>query len=276
MSENSVLIERDEHIAIVTLNRPQRHNAFDFPMISRLEQLWRELAEDDQVRCVIVTGAGDRAFCSGMDLGSVAADEKSAAAATELSLDQSPVLRLTALQNTCWKPVITAVNGLVCGGGLHFIADSDLVIADEHATFFDNHVAMGLVAGLEPVGLTRRIPLESVFRLALLGGAERMSADEALRLGLVGEVLPAGRLMERAIELGRLISRHSPTALMRTKQAIWQSLDHNLHDGLENAWRLIAEHQSHPDATEGAHAFSEKRQPAWGKAPDTLKNQGAA
>lgn len=272
MSEDCLLIDRHDHVAIVTLNRPERHNAFDFPMMRRLGEAWRELAADDEIRCVIVTGAGNRAFCTGMDLASVAADEKNAAAATDVSLEQSPVFQLTALQNACWKPVISAVNGLACGGGLHFIADSDLVIAAEHASFFDNHVAMGLVAGLEPVALTRRIPLESVFRLALLGGSERMSAHEALRVGLVGEVLPAGQLMDRAFDLARSISRHSPTALMRTKQAIWHALEHNLHGGLENAWRLIAEHQSHPDAMEGARAFVEKRQPEWGAVPEKLKD----
>ena len=271
MSENSVLIDRQGHVATLTLNRPERHNAFDFPMMRKLGDTWRELAEDDQIRCVIVTGSGERAFCTGMDLGAVTGDEAESVATTGMPLEQSPVFRLTALQNACWKPVITAINGMVCGGGFHFIADSDLVIAGENATFFDNHVAMGLVAGLEPVGLARRIPLESVFRLALLGGAERMTAQEALGCGLVGEVLPAAQLMERAVKLAETISRHSPTALMRTKQAIWQSLDQGLHSSLENAWRLIGEHQPHPDASEGARAFNDKRPPSWNAVPEDLK-----
>ena len=106
--------------------------------------------------------------------------------------------------------MITAVNGMVVGGGLHFVADSDLVLAAEHVTFLDTHVKVGLVAGLEPVGLARRIPLEAVMRLALLGGSERMSAQEALRLGLVGEVLPAAQLLPRARELAAKIAQHSP------------------------------------------------------------------
>jgi enoyl-CoA hydratase/carnithine racemase len=170
---------------------------------------------------------------------------------------------LTALQNRCWKPVITAVNGMVVGGGLHFIADSDLILAAEHATFFDTHVKVGLVAGLEPVGLARRIPLEAVLRMALLGGSERMSAQQALALGLVGEVLPKEQLLPRARELAAKIAEHSPAALARSKRAIWESLDGGLHDGLAHAWRIIHAHDAHPDLAEGTQAFVEKRKPRW-------------
>ncbi len=240
-------------------------------MMSTLGEVWRECTEDDEVRCVIVTGSGDKAFCTGMDLATIPEADEGAVATTDVALEESPVFRLTALQNQCWKPVITAINGMVCGGGFHFLVDSDLVIAAEHATFFDNHVAMGLVAGLEPVALSRRIPLETVFRLAFLGGTERMSAEEAFQSRLVGEVVPAAQLMQRALDLAEKISRHSPTALMRTKQSIWQSLDRGLHNGLENAWRLIGEHQSHPDASEGARAFVERRPPTWSSIPGKLK-----
>lgn len=272
MSSESLIFDCRDHIAILTLNRPDRHNAFDFPLLRELAAAWQQISTDDEIRCVIVTGAGRRAFCTGMDLGDLSADDAEVLRATEASPEESPIFHLTALQNQCWKPVITAVNGMVCGGGFHFLADSDLIIAADTATFFDNHVAVGLVAGLEPVGLAHRIPLESVFRLALLGGSERMSADEALACRLVGEVVPPEQLMARALELANAISRHSPTALMRTKRAIWESLDQGLHAGLLNAWRSIVEHQSHPDSQEGARAFVDKRAPLWGPVPDSLKN----
>lgn len=273
MSSKNLILDRQDHIAVLTLNRPHRHNAFNFPMMRELAGAWEEIRVDDDIRCVVVTGAGDRAFCTGMDLGDVGAGDAEALQATEMSMEESPILHLTALQNRCWKPVITAVNGMVCGGGFHFLADSDLIIASDTATFFDNHVAMGLVGGLEPVGLAHRIPLEAVFRLALLGGAERMRAEDALACHLVGEVVPPETLMARALELASAISRHSPTAVMRTKQVIWESLDQGLHAGLKNAWHLIAEHQSHPDSQEGARAFIDKRLPVWGPVPDLLKNQ---
>ena len=122
---------------------------------------------------------------------------------------------------------------------------------------------MGLFAGLEPVGLARRIPLEAVLRMALLGGSERMTAAQALDIGLVGEVVPADELMPRARELAQKISQHSPTALARSKRAIWQSLDVGLQQALANTWRLIQEHTGHPDLDEGTKAFVEKRKPGW-------------
>jgi enoyl-CoA hydratase/carnithine racemase len=196
-----------------------------------------------------------------MDVTDVA--DGSARSTGTLPRSESPWFRLTAIQNRCWKPVITAVNGMVCGGGLHFVADSDLVICSETASFFDTHVKVGLIAGLEPVGLARRLPLEAVLRMALLGGSERLDAQHALGLGLVGEVLPAGRLLPRARELAAKISEHSPAALARTKQAIWESLDVGLDQALERTWKLITEHTRHPDLDEGSRAFVEKRRPRW-------------
>jgi enoyl-CoA hydratase/carnithine racemase len=124
-------------------------------------------------------------------------------------------------------------------------------------------VKVGLIAGIEPVGLVRRIPLEAVLRMALLGGAERMTAAQALNLGLVGEVVPRDQLMPRARELAGMIAQHSPTALARSKRAIWESLDRGLDDALEETWSVIKEHTEHPDLQEGSTAFVEQRKPRW-------------
>lgn len=261
MALETLLYEKSAGVATVTLNRPYRHNAFNLAMAAELQQVWSEIKADPEVVCVILTGAGQKALCTGMDVADVAAGDTGDS--TTLPRLETPILKLTAIQNRCWKPVITAVNGMVVGGGLHFIADSDLVIAAEHATFFDTHVKVGLIAGLEPVGLARRIPLEAVLRMSLLGGAERMKADEARALGLVGEVLPADSLLERAHQLADQIAQHSPAALARTKRAIWESLDHGLEDSLDRTWELICEHNEHPDPREGAVAFVEKRKPRW-------------
>jgi enoyl-CoA hydratase/carnithine racemase len=255
--------EKSDGVATLTLNRPERLNAFNTAMARELRVFWEDAKADPDVVCVIVTGAGEKAFCTGADVTEVAASDTEARA-TE-SMEESPFLHMTAIHNRCWKPVITAVNGMVAGGGLHFVADADLVIAAEHASFFDTHVKVGLVAGLEPVGLARRIPLEAVLRMALLGGSERMNAQEAWRLGLVGEVVPAAQLLPRARELAAKIAQHSPAALMRTKQAIWESLDVGLHQGLARAWEIIGHHGAHPDVKEGATAFVEKRKPRWSR-----------
>jgi enoyl-CoA hydratase/carnithine racemase len=260
----TIRYEVEARVATITLQRPERHNAFTVAMARELRAAWDDVKKNGQVVCVIVTGAGDKAFCTGMDVGDIAdGSAREEAARMEREEGKPFYAFLTAIQNRCWKPVITAVNGMVVGGGLHFVADSDLILAAEHATFFDTHVKVGLIAGLEPIGLARRLPLEAVLRMALLGGSERMTAQQALALGLVGEVLPAERLLPRARELAAKIAEHSPTALARSKQAIWESLDGGLHAGLDRAWRLIREHTAHPDLDEGTNAFVEKRRPRW-------------
>jgi E-phenylitaconyl-CoA hydratase len=261
MEFETILYEVRDRIATITLNRPERYNAITAQMGEDLGRAWEAVKRDPEVVCAILTGAGEKALCTGMDLNDVASGD----AKRSGSMDRSevPWFKLTAIQNKCWKPVITAVNGMVSAGGLHFIADSDLIVCAEHATFFDTHVKVGLIAGIEPVGLARRIPLETVLRMSLLGGAERMKADEALRLGLVGEVVPGNELMARARELASKIAKHSPTALARTKRVIWESLETGLDEGIENAWKVILEHTDCPDLQEGAMAFVEKRNPNW-------------
>ncbi len=261
MSFETLRYEQEGRVVTLTLDRPERHNAFNLAMADELRRAWERIKADPGVVCVVVTGAGDKAFCTGFDVGDVASGES--AGQEKVSYEESPILKLTAIHNGCWKPVVTAVNGMVNGGGHHFLADSDLILAAEHASFFDTHVKIGLVAGLEPVGLARRIPLEAVLRMALLGGSERMSAAEAKAVGLVGEVLPAERLLPRAQELAAKIAEHSPTALARSKRAIWESLDQGLHDGLRHAWDIIGRHGSSPDMREGARAFVERRKPRW-------------
>jgi enoyl-CoA hydratase/carnithine racemase len=152
---------------------------------------------------------------------------------------------------------------MAVGGGLHFVADSDLVIAAEHAVFFDSHVGVGLVAGLEPIGFTRRVGLEHVLRMALMGGADRMDAQRAKRIGLIGEVVAKGELLERALALADQIAANSPSALAATKRAIWESLDRDMAAALEHGRSVIETYRGHPDAVEGARAFGEKREPRW-------------
>jgi enoyl-CoA hydratase/carnithine racemase len=257
----TILYEKEDRVAIITLNRPDRHNAFNLVMARELKHAWDQVKSDPDVVCIVLTGAGNRALCTGMDVAEVAGGSTAESGNAERS--HSPWFQLTAIQNRCWKPVITAVNGMVCGGGLHFVTDSDLVICSETATFFDTHVKVGLVAGLEPVGLARRIPLEAVLRMALSGGSLRLDARRAYELGLVGEVVPLPQLLPRARELADLIGQHSPTALARTKQAIWEGLDVGLDEALGRAWEIIRQHNEHPDLSEGSLAFVEKRKPHW-------------
>jgi enoyl-CoA hydratase/carnithine racemase len=163
-----------------------------------------------------------------------------------------------------WKPVITAVNGICAGGGFHWVADADIVIAASDAQFFDPHVSIGQVVALEAIGLIRKMPVEAVMRMAFVGKHERLSAARAYELGMVSQVVdPPERLREEAQALAEKIARNSPEAMRLTKQALWGALE----TGLTEACRAGAKHLvamwGHPDQDEGPRAFAERREPRW-------------
>ena len=132
---------------------------------------------------------------------------------------------MTAWHCGVTKPVIAAVNGVCAGGGLHFVADADIVIAAEQATFLDPHVSVGQVSAFETIGLAKKAPMESILRMALLGRHERMSAERARQLGIVSEVVDRDRLRDRAQELGEAIATHDPDHLAAIKTALWGALE---------------------------------------------------
>ena len=247
----------DDDIAHIILKRPNQLNAVNSLMSKELPEMWKMFNEDNSAIVAIISGFGDKSFCVGADLADLPDMDGDAGMASLESI------KWTSLQNNIWKPVICAVNGIACGGGLHFVADSDIVLASDNATFFDTHVKVGLVAGLEPVSLSRKIPLERVLRMSLIGGGEKIDADEAKNIGLISEITKKENLMTTAIEIANKIKIHSPSALAKTKKAIWQSQETGLHDALQNAWNLISEQQIHPDFEEGTKAFVEKRSPKW-------------
>lgn len=259
-----LLVERDGHVLVLTLNRAERMNALNHRLLKvELPAAFRDAAADPAVRVVIVTGAGDKAFCAGADLKDAA--ETGSIGGTQ-GPSQGPYYRGTPtdfMRVGFDKPVIVAVNGMCLGAGLHFLADADLAIAAEHATFFDTHVRVGQVFALEAIGLLRRMPFGEVTRMMLLSGTERIDAQRACQLSLVSEVVPADRLMARARELAATIAEFSPATIAASKRAMWAALEHGLGDGLEHGWREIYRHWSHPDYLEGPRAFAEKRKPRW-------------
>ena len=264
MQFNDLLFEQDGHVLTLTLNRPERMNALNKNLLKvELPEAFRRAREDASVRVVVLTGAGDKAFCSGADLKDAA--ETGSIGGTQ-GPSQGPYYRGTPtdfLHVGFDKPVIVAVNGMCLGAGLHFVADGDLVIAADHATFFDTHVKVGQVFALESIALMRRVPFGEVMRMMLLSGSERLDAQTALRLSMVSEVVPKANLLARAQEHARTIAEFSPATIAASKRAMWEALDRGLFDALENGWRYIYQHWSHPDYTEGPRAFAEKRKPRW-------------
>jgi enoyl-CoA hydratase/carnithine racemase len=163
-----------------------------------------------------------------------------------------------------WKPVITAINGICCGGGFHWVADADIVIAASDAQFFDPHVSVGQVVALEAIALIRKMPVEAVMRMAFMGRYERMGAERALELGMISEIVdPPDRLRERAQELGETIAKNSPAAMAATKRALWGALEHGLTEASREGAKHLVSMWGHPDQEEGPRAFAEKREPKW-------------
>lgn len=252
-----LLVEREQHLLVLTLNRPDKLNALNRPMQTALQTAFASASVDPGIRAILITGAG-RAFCSGADLAHLS---EQTSLSTEQQLVRPPPF--TARHCQVFKPTICAVNGVCAGAGLHFVADSDIVIASETASFLDTHVNVGQVSALEPLGLMRRMPMSAVLRLVILGRAGRISAREALVQHLVSEVVAPEKLMERARELGLQASEASPAALQESLRIIWESLDLPLSEAYERAFEKLIRYRSHPDAREGPAAFLEKRSARW-------------
>lgn len=258
-ADRELLVERDGHVVVLTFNREERLNALGERLHAELAEAWADIKADASVRAVVVTGAGHRAFSVGMDIK----ETVGRGGFRQTSNDVREAVRLTALQNDIWLSTVVAVNGVCAGGGLHFVADADVVIASEHASFVDTHVNVGQVTALEPIGLLYRIGVGRALRMAVLGSAERLSAHEACRIGLVDEVVPSDELDARARELAGWAARGSPTAIAESKRAIWNALETPMSQALQAGYERVLRHREHPDATEGPVAFAGKREPRW-------------
>lgn len=259
LSTESVGYTVDGAVATVRLNRPEVGNALSRAMRPALAAIWADVMADDAVRVVIITGAGDRHSCTGADIREVAETGSTTSGHGRVSED----IVWSPLQQGVWKPVICAVNGLVAGGGLHFVADADIVVAAAHASFMDTHVSVGQVGAVENIGLTRRMPIGAVLRMTLMGRHFRLDATRAHQLGLVDEVVDADELMATARTIADAIASNSPAAVTLSKQAIWAATEMPHQAALEHGWALARTHWSHPDFREGARAFAERRPPRW-------------
>jgi enoyl-CoA hydratase len=254
-------IERHGHVGWLIFNRPAAGNAMNATMMGELEAAWLELDADPQVRVIVNTGNGP-AFQTGVDVVQIARDKEAMRRFSRQTRDAT--LRFTSWHLDVWKPVIAAVNGTCAGGGLHFVADADIVIAAAGATFVDPHVSIGQVVAYEGITLARKSPMESVLRMALVGRHERVTAERARQLGICSEVVdPPEQLRAKAQELAEKIARNSPAAMRATKQALWGALEAGLTDACRNGAQLLAGMWGHPDQEEGPLAFADKREPAW-------------
>jgi crotonobetainyl-CoA hydratase len=266
-----VLFKRVGRVALLTLNRPEVMNAIDRPMWQGAAAALEAFAQDPGLRALVITGAGDKSFCAGSDLKAKAAGEM----AIPPELDRWGYAGI--VRHYVNKPVIAAVNGFALGGGTEIALSCDLIVASERASFGLPEVKHGLIAGAGGLlRLSRQMPLKMAMHLIFTGDA--MSAEEALRWGLVNQVVPHDRLIPAALKLANRICENSPVALSASKDIVYRGLDLPL-DFPGAAWELNDRHlqavESHADAAEGMAAFLQKRQPVWASEAEHPPDGGA-
>jgi enoyl-CoA hydratase len=249
MAYRHLKVERQGPVGWLINNRPDQLNAMNAAMRDEFADAWIELRDDPEVRVIVHTGEGP-AFQTGVDVAEIATDGQG----MQLYRDglEDLDIHFTAWHQRVWKPVITAVNGICAGGGLHWVADADIVIASSDATFFDPHVSVGQVVAIEAIGLLRRMPVEAVMRMALVGRYERMTAARAFELGMISQIVdPPEGLREAAQDLAEKIAQNSPAAMAATKRALWGALELGLTDACKAGAKELVSMWGHPDQSEG-------------------------
>ena len=258
----TLIVEKRGRIGWLIFNRPEVLNAFNMKMGAELSRAWRQLEEDDGVSVIVTTGAG-RAFQTGADMRETADAGGMEGRVSTMAEEDRPKGGMTARTNDVWKPVIAAVNGACAGAGLHFIVDADMVVASTAAFFTDTHTTVGQVSALEPIGLIGRIPFESIMRLVLMGRHERFSPQRALEIGLIGQILDAEGFEDAVQEVAEKVASNSPTTMMASKKAIWNTLECGRAEALEYGMQMVKELWDHPDNVEGPTAFAQRRPADW-------------
>lgn len=262
-----IVFEKRDGIAFVTLNRPDKRNALTPEMVVRLCDVWDDVGSDDEVRVVLVTGAGDKAFSSGGDLGQLIpimmrSREPENEWEERLSARRSMLHKALLRNDTFFKPVVAAVNGPASAGGTEFLLGTDIRIAAEHATFALTEVRRGLIPGGGSLArLARQLSWADAMEIALTG--EPVDAAHALRIGLVNRVVPGAEVLATAERMARSICLGAPVALAKSKEAIVRTNGRPLDEAFAIETECTIANARTDDAKEGPRAFMEKREPVF-------------
>lgn len=246
----NVLQERRGAVLVVTINRPDQRNALDADTIAGIGEAFAAAETDESVRVIILTGAGDKAFCAGMDLKAFAAGK----ARRDPNRPSTDIFTRRIYP----KPIIAAANGTAVAGGFELMIACDLVVAADHAMFGIAEVKRGLVAAGGGTRLPVRIPLAVALEMGLTG--DLIDARRAFDLGLVNRVVSKERVMDEALALAERIAKNGPLALAATKQLMREEVGGGDWDHI---WKVVTPVFDSEDAREGASAFAEKRQANW-------------
>lgn len=258
---------KSDGVAWVTLNRPDRLNAFDATMLRELRATWRALRSDDDVRAIVLDAAGDRAFCTGIDRDFALGDDPGGRGGTgddDVTIGavggpmhfNDPGEWLGPKSNDLWKPVIASVQGMACGGAFYLLGEVDIIVCSEGATFFDPHVTYGMAAVFESVHMLQRMPLGEVLRMQLLGAHEHLSAQRAHQIGLVSEVLATEDLAEAAARLAATIASQPTLAVQATVRSVWAALDLPRPQALALSAALVEAGNTQASLEEGQARFA--------------------
>lgn len=219
-----------DHVATITLNRPDQMNSFTETMCLEMQTAWGLVRDTDDIHVAVLRANGERAFCTGIDIkaGMWWGDQN-------IWNQTDPGEYLGPRTNKVWKPVVCAVQGMCAGGGQYMVNECDIVVASDNATFFDPHANGGIVSALEPIGMLHRgVPLGEVLRWALMGTEERITAETAMRIGLVTEVVPVDELRVRVADIAAQIADRNPIAIQGTVRAIWEATEMTPHLAKQN------------------------------------------
>ena len=262
--------ESDDGVAVVTLNRPDVHNAFNSLMQRELHTLWRALRRHDPVRCVVLTGAGEKAFCTGIDrmeqMGGdtdATTDDDIVGSGSTPFMFNDPGDNIGPKSCDLWKPVIAAVNGMACGGAFYMLGEVEFIVAADHATFFDPHVTYGMTAAFEPIHMAGITPFGEIMRLSLMGNYERMSAQRAFQIGMVSEVVPGAELGDRVHDLATKIASQPKLAIEGTVRAIWGARELGSRQAVRLGYAYVAMGTNQESIAEGQQLFASGKRVDW-------------
>ena len=247
---------KEGHVAYITLNRPKAMNSLDPDSVQRLAEIWSEVKNDDDVRVAVLTGAGEKSFCTGTDMKKTPLPEECMAAIW--LRDGQPIIPHMKM----WKPIICAINGYAIGGGLEMALACDMRIASSKAKFGLTEVRIASLAGLNGTQcLPRAIPQAVAMKMLLTG--EMIDAEEALRVGLISDVVEPGELQDLAKKYAERIAGNAPLSVKAAKQAAVMGMEMPLEQGIAFSHLLWGVLRDTEDRKEGFAAFSEKRAPEY-------------
>jgi len=261
----ALVYEKRDGIAYLTLNRPEARNALDPQTVVDMIAAWTDYRDDKEMRCAIITGAGDKVFCSGADLAKLIplfTGAKKPETDVEKQVAQDPLSAGKALlrEFELYKPVIAAINGHAIAGGMEMLYATDIRIASEEARFGLQEVKWSIFPMMgSSVKLPRQLPYARAMEMLITG--ELMDAEEALRLGFLNRVVPKEKVMEEAERYARIIADNGPLAVTAIKKAVLTNIGLTLAEGLAKEMEIAFPVFMSEDAKEGPRAFKEKRKP---------------